>query len=378
MPAPHDEELLRFKASIPEQSPLNIVVLDTELRIIWVNATLSELCGVSGEQWAGRRLGQMLPGLEVESVEAMLRHVLETGEGFTDSEHRGPLVRGSQTNRVWGCNGLRLEGDGGAVIGVALIASDATRRSQDRERLALLNEASEKIGSTLDVTRTAEETLDLLVPGIADAAYVNVLSYVQDGGPPPGFEGGTERLRMEIVATRWLPGHQVPGQFRNGALSYLDSSSLYYKSLYEGRTIFESQWLDMSRESNAMLREEPFRRRFRAVRAAGAHSGMIVPIKARGAILGTVALWRVRQPAFIARDVSLVEDVLARSALCLDNARVPASAASPSSCNAACCRGPSPRRRAWSWPTGTSRRTWRRRSAATGSTSSTSPTGAWP
>jgi serine phosphatase RsbU (regulator of sigma subunit) len=49
---------------------------------------------------------------------------------------------------------------------------------------------------------------------------------------------------------------------------------------------------------------------------------MIVPISARGVILGTVAIFRMRQPAFTTQDVSLAQDVLVRSAICLDNARV--------------------------------------------------------
>ena len=322
LPVPRDEDLARFKAQIPEQSPLNIALLDTGLRILWVNATLSDLCGVPGEQWVGRRLGEILTGLDAEPVERRLRHILETGGRFTDAEMRGPLVRGSRVNRVWGCNGFRLEDAGGEVIGVALIAGDATRRSRDRERLALLNEASARIGSTLDVTRTAQETLEVIVPSIGDAAHVNLLSYVLDGGPPPGFGNGTGGLRMEIAATHWLPGRPVPEALRTGSVSYLDSSSLYYRWLSEGRTIFASRWSDMSAEADEMLRSDFFLRRFLTVRDAGAHSGMIVPISARGVILGTVAVWRMRQPALTEQDVALAQDVLARSAICLDNARV--------------------------------------------------------
>lgn len=143
----------RFTAGISENSPFNIVVLDTDLRILWVNAVLAAFCGTAGQRWVGRRLAEMLPGLEVDRVEAMLRRVLETGARVNDVEYRGPLAPGSRANRVWGCSGFRVEEDDGEIIGVALVASDVTERSRDRERLALLNDVSEKIGFTLDITR---------------------------------------------------------------------------------------------------------------------------------------------------------------------------------------------------------------------------------
>lgn len=205
----------RFTAEISEHSPFHIVVLDPDLRILWVNAMLvDDFCGVSGELWVGRRLGEMLPGLEVERVEPMLRRILGTGERVTDVECRGPFTRDSRTNRVWGCSGFRVEEPDGEIIGVALVAYDVTERSQDRERLALLNEASATIGSTLDVARTAEETLDVLVPGIGDIAIVNLLSSVLDGGLEPRFEQRAGTVSMEIAAVRWFPGQPVPRSTR--------------------------------------------------------------------------------------------------------------------------------------------------------------------
>jgi PAS domain S-box-containing protein len=322
MSTPGGEGLRRFQAGIPEQSPLNIAVLDAELRIMWVNAALARLCEAPRGRWVGRRLAEMLPGLEVEEVEPMLRHVLETGDRVMDVERRGPRFRASQSERVWSCSGFRLEDAESGVIGAALIASDVTKRSQDRERLALLNEASERIGSTLDIVRTAEETLDVLVPRVADLANVNLLSYVLDGGPQPRFEPGSDDLRMEIAATRWPPGRTVPEPLRTGSLSYLDSKSRYFRWLSEGRPILAPQLSALSAEFREMLLSDFFNRRLEAVREAGAHSAMILPIAARGVILGTVAMFRMRQPGFTAQEFSLARDVLARSALCLDNARV--------------------------------------------------------
>jgi PAS domain-containing protein len=178
MTAPLDDELSQFKANIPEQSPLSIVVFDTDLRILWVNDSMAVFCDIPAERWVGRRLSQMLQGSEICNVELMLRHVLETGERITDVEHPGPMLFGSRATQVWGCSGFQIKEADGGVIGVAMIARDATRRSHERQRLALLNEASAAIGSTLDLERTAEETLDMLVPRVGDSAHINLMSYV--------------------------------------------------------------------------------------------------------------------------------------------------------------------------------------------------------
>ena len=321
-PRDEDDELSRFKANIPEQSPFNIIVFDTGMRILWVNRSLADLCDIPGELWVGRRLSEMLQGSDIRSVEQLLRHVLETGERITDREHPGPLLFGQQFKQVWGCSGFQIKDDDGEVIGVALVASDATRRSHDRQRLALLNEASEKIGSTLDLARTAEETLAMLVPRVGDAAHINLLSYVLEGEPQPSFEPGGEQLRMLVTAVRWLPGQPVPEAIVRGAVSYLDPASLYYQRLSEGRTIFEPDLDDTSPEFDVLLRDEFFRRRFKMVQKVGVKGGMIVPISARGVVLGTVAIFRVRDPEITWQEVALTQDVLARSAICLDNARV--------------------------------------------------------
>lgn len=200
MDIPRGEHLGRLQAEIPKQSSLSVALLDPELRILWVNETLSELCGIRAEACAGRGLAETLPGLDVARVEPMLRNVLATGERVVDVERHGPFLRDAQVNRVWSCSGFRLEDESGAVAGVALVASDVTKRSQDRERLAVLNAASEKIGSTLDISRTAEETLDVLIPGSATAVISTFFPMSWTAGRSP-----TSNAVPRICACRSSP-----------------------------------------------------------------------------------------------------------------------------------------------------------------------------
>jgi serine phosphatase RsbU (regulator of sigma subunit) len=60
-----------------------------------------------------------------------------------------------------------------------------------------------------------------------------------------------------------------------------------------------------------------------AARAAGAHSMMIIPLIARGVIMGTVTLYRLGgSQSFTRVDLSLARDLVSRAAVPIDNARL--------------------------------------------------------
>ena len=63
----------------------------------------------------------------------------------------------------------------------------------------MLNQASTRIGSTLDVSRTAQELVELAVPGLADFATVDLLEGLLSGGEPaPGPVTGSVVLHAII------------------------------------------------------------------------------------------------------------------------------------------------------------------------------------
>ncbi len=52
----------------------------------------------------------------------------------------------------------------------------AIRATHARRRLAMIADASVRVGTTLDVARTAHELADLVVPELADEAAVDLLT----------------------------------------------------------------------------------------------------------------------------------------------------------------------------------------------------------
>jgi serine phosphatase RsbU (regulator of sigma subunit) len=59
----------------------------------------------------------------------------------------------------------------------------------------------------------------------------------------------------------------------------------------------------------------------RQVLRLGFHSLLAVPLRARGVVLGLVMFWRGSRPPFQPDDVSPAEELSARAAVCIDNAR---------------------------------------------------------
>jgi PAS fold len=59
------------------QDPRGVVIFDTDLRIAWANPAAGRLGeGMPVARWPGRRLGEVLPGLDVGLIEGSLRRVL--------------------------------------------------------------------------------------------------------------------------------------------------------------------------------------------------------------------------------------------------------------------------------------------------------------
>src|SRR5258708_39461089 len=154
-------------------------MLEGEWRVVWVNAAGEGLsAGGAADGSAGRRLGEVLPGVDVDVIERSLRRVLATGEPVFDLELTGRADGEPGGERAWSCLQFRIEGPDGEPAGVAHMMLEVTERIQNQRRLALADEASARIRTTLDLSHTAQELLDLAIPRLADAGAGDLLTTV--------------------------------------------------------------------------------------------------------------------------------------------------------------------------------------------------------
>jgi hypothetical protein len=305
------------------QSPLDVVMFDTELRIVWVNQAAKRLGdGIPATGWPGRRLGEVLPHMDTGVIEQSLRRVLVTGEPVADLEVSGRAGGDPGGERFWRCLQFRIDGPDGEAAGVAHMMREATERTQNQRRLALADEASARIGTTLDTTRTAGELLDVAIPRLADAGSVDLLATVIEGDQhaPHAHD---QKMRLNRAAVRWPAHRPAPPEYLRYAWIETDPAKLYHQRLVAGMPVYLPAFGAMTPEQIREVNSATGFDRLMAAHAAGAHSMMVVPLTARGAIMGMVVLYRLAgSKPFTRADLSLAQDFVSRAAVSIDNARL--------------------------------------------------------
>jgi len=175
---------LALSHSLVNQTPVGIAVFDNDLRWVGVNPALERINGVPESAVLGRRVGEVLPDLDVQAIETRMRQVLDTGRPLLDQQTIGRTV-GHAHNRVYSESYHRIEDKDGRVLGLAMAVLDITERQQAasevaraRQRLSVIADAGVRIGTTLDLRQTAQELAEVCVPHVADLAAVDVLESV--------------------------------------------------------------------------------------------------------------------------------------------------------------------------------------------------------
>ena len=110
-----------------------------------------------------------------------MREVRDTRTPVIDYEHTGWSWADPRRQHAYSASFFPLVDDKDRVTGVCYLLMDVTDRWEARQRLALINEASGRIGSTLNIDRTAQELADVAVPRLADFAAVDLLEPVLHG-----------------------------------------------------------------------------------------------------------------------------------------------------------------------------------------------------
>ncbi|MFC8240189.1 SpoIIE family protein phosphatase [Streptomyces chartreusis] len=181
-----------------------------------------------------------------------------------------------------------------------------------RRRLELLHDASVRIGTTLDVTRTAEELAEVTVPRFADFVAVDLPDSVLRGEEPEALGGRTALRRVAIRAVRKQP-HNL---YEVGDTVEYVPSTPQARSLETRQSVIEP----VLTEADGWIAQDP--ERLTPVLEAGIHSLITVPLRARGTTLGVVSFYRSLQPdSYEDDDLSLAQELVGRAAICIDNAR---------------------------------------------------------
>ncbi|MDH2412071.1 SpoIIE family protein phosphatase [Streptomyces chitinivorans] len=307
-----DQSLIR---ALFGQSRIGLVIHDTELRTTRANLG-SEFFGIPlpAKPWQhtpGRDLRSILVPEDAAAIEEQWRRVLRTGEAVIDWEHSARRLKAPDQERVLSSSAFRLEDSHGRAIGVAAVFTDITEQYTARRRLALLHAAAARLGQTLDITRNSEELTRILVPDFADLACVDLVEKVIQGDDPGAFSAGTPLRRIAVAPA---DGSWPAEMYQRG--DSIHARDLESDALRDGQAVLVPDLADLGKR----LAPDPARQRLLFPEAAA--SALIVPLRARGRVLGVLGLWRGRDRLpFAVNDVPLAEEVASRAALSVENSR---------------------------------------------------------
>ncbi|MHC3470773.1 SpoIIE family protein phosphatase [Streptomyces sp. 7R007] len=284
-----------------------VVIVDARRRLLLANEEARRLLELPDEA-QGRRVDEL-------GLAAPMAELLASGREATDEVH---LSGG----RVLAVNQRLLE-PYGATSGSVATLRDSTelrhlsgRAEAARERLRLLYDAGLGIGTTLDVTRTAQELAEVAVPQFCDYVTVDLAEPVLGGDEPTGRERTLRRVAIAGIGD--APFTPV------GADVTFVTAMARARDMTQGRGAIDP---DLRVLPGLVPGYVPGFGPKDGERAAGivehgVHSLITVPLSARGVVLGVAGFWRSKKPEpFEEDDLALAEEMAARAAVAIDNSR---------------------------------------------------------
>ncbi|MEV0372923.1 SpoIIE family protein phosphatase [Streptomyces sp. NPDC050636] len=281
-----------------------VLIVDADRRVLLANDE-------------ARRLLRLAPDVEQRSVtdlglDSRMTELLVSGRVVTDEV----LPVG---DRLLAVNNRPTDRRGGPPGNVATLRDStellalAGKAEAAQSRLRLLYDASLAIGTTLDVQRTAEELTQVAVTWFADYATVDLAVPVLSGEEPPAGSY-SEAPELHRVALAGLSDdHPL---YRAGELHRYAAPTPMATGFVTGQSVLVPD----IRAADDWRAQDP--ERFQLVLNHGCQSLITVPLQARGVLMGVANFWRSRESApFEEGDVSLAEEMAARAAVCIDNAR---------------------------------------------------------
>ncbi|MEU3600349.1 SpoIIE family protein phosphatase [Streptomyces sp. NPDC006798] len=279
-----------------------VMILDGDRRVLLVNDEARRLLGLPAEVE-----GRTVDELDLDPHTARL---LSSGRIANDEIYR-------VGQRLLAVNQRATDRDGGPAGTVATIrdttelAALSGRADVAQRRLRLLYDAGMEIGTTLDVVHTCEELTLFAAARFADYATVDLSEAVLRGEEPTATGAGSDMRRTAFSGPR-----DDTALFPLGTtIRFLPSTALG-AGINRGEAVLEP---DLAAFTGW---EQQSQSRARRLVGAGFHSMVAVPLRARGAILGVAMFWRSERPEpFDEEDRTLAEELVARAAVSVDNAR---------------------------------------------------------
>jgi serine phosphatase RsbU (regulator of sigma subunit)/PAS domain-containing protein len=292
------------------QLPVGVVIADAAGRVLLTN----------------RRLGEMgMPvspsGTYLAEAEFSAWHT--DGRPYTHEEWplarslaRGEVVRGEEmefagadgSRRVLEANAAPIRDGMGTIVAAVVVVQDVTARRQATQRQDLLVRAGEVLDSALGVDERLDRFARLLVPQLADFVKIELLEGKSGRRPVAIAHKDPER---EALMRAWRDRGTLAASEQVGMGTTIATGEAKLTADIPQEAVVRSA-RETTGEEGAEL-----------MRAIGPRSQIVVPLRARGRVLGALSLTMAESGRhYDEADLDLARDLGLRAGLAVDNARL--------------------------------------------------------
>jgi PAS domain S-box-containing protein len=271
--------------SVLEQLPVGVVIADANGTIL--------------------RGNRQLDAIGLEPPEEILQRSLRTGAVVRGEEIA--YVGDDGNRRVVEANCAPIR-DAGEIVAAVAVMQDVTERRQASERQELLVRAGEVLDSALGVDARLERFARLLVPRLAD--YVKIELLEDSGGRRPVAIAHQDPEREALMRAWRERGTLGEGERVGMATTFATGEAKLTAEIASDAVLRAAR--ERTGEEGAEL-----------MAAIGPRSQIVVPLRARGRVLGALSLTMAESGRrYSEADLDLARDLGLRAGLAVDNARL--------------------------------------------------------
>jgi PAS domain S-box-containing protein len=295
------EEAIRFQAQLLDVVEQAVIATSVDGTITYWNRFAETLYGWTAADVLGRNILDVTPAERARADAATIMARLQTGESWSGERLVQRRDRSAFPALV---TESPIYGSDSHVIGIVGISTDISERKHAEESLRLLAESSSVLVSSLDYEPTLLSVARMAIPFLADWCIIDLLE--EDGS-----------IRQTAVAHADLTKEPLIRELRQCYPPDPNEPHVIWQVLRSGQAVVSSHINEdqlAARAQNAT--------HLKLLQALAIRAHMIVPLGARGRMLGVISLISSQPGRYTAADLTLAEDLARRAALAIDNARL--------------------------------------------------------
>ncbi|MEH2370057.1 PAS domain S-box protein [Nostoc sp.] len=286
----------RFRLAL-SSSDIVVFQQDRDLRYQWIHNPQ----GLdTAEEMLGKSDDELFPASVAEQLQAIKLKVIETGVATREEV----CLTTSGEDCFYDLLVEPLRDADNSILGVTCAGVNITERKQAEERLRYIAQISSLLSTSLDYEQTLEQIAKISVPQLADWCSVDILN--EDGS-----------IRRLPIAHADPSKAELARKLQEYVTDYKGASAIS-RVLQTGQSELISEVSDSLLVATTQNQEH-----LELVRQLGMKSVMIVPLIAKGRVLGTISFVTAESNRRYDRtDLTLATDIAHRAALAVENAQL--------------------------------------------------------